>query len=115
VGRIIRGLDKLEDEKYFLKMDCTASNLAKKINTNTTYLSKIINTYYQKNFTEYINDLRIEFALNRLKNDKLYGQYSILAIANEIGFKSKESFNSAFKKRTGVLPSSLIKALNNSK
>lgn len=115
VSRIIRGLDEMEDEKYFLKMDCTASNLAKKINTNTTYLSKIINSHYQKNFTEYINDLRIDFTLDRLNNNKLFSQYSILAIANEIGFKSKESFNSAFKKRTGVLPSNLIKALNKQK
>lgn len=112
IQRIITKLEELEIKNYFLRIDCTASNLAKKIKTNTTYLSKIINSYYQKNFTEYINDLRIDYALNKLKNDKLFRQYSILSIANEIGFKSKESFNSAFKKRTGVLPSNLIRALN---
>ncbi|WP_027078506.1 helix-turn-helix domain-containing protein [Maribacter antarcticus] len=113
VERIITKLEQLENKKYFLRIDCTVSNLAKKIKTNTTYLSKIINSYYQKTFTVYINDLRIEFVIDRLKNDKLFRRYSIKSIANEIGFKSSESFNSAFKKRTGVLPSTLIRALEN--
>lgn len=111
VERILNSLDQLEKKKYFLKVDCTASNMAKEIKTNTTYLSKIINSLYQKTFTAYINDLRIEFVLDRLKNDRLFRRYSIQSIANEIGFRSKESFNSAFKKRTGVLPSTLIRAL----
>jgi AraC-like DNA-binding protein len=113
VERIVTSLKQLEDKNYFLRTDCTVSNLAKKIKTNTTYLSKIINSYYQKTFTAYINDLRIDFVLDRLKNDKVFRRYSIHSIANEIGFKSSESFNSVFKKRTGVLPSTLIRALEN--
>ncbi len=85
--------------------------MAEEIKTNTTYLSKIINSLYQKKFTAYINDLRIDYVLDRLKNDKLFRRYSIQSIANEIGFKSKESINSAFKNRIGVLPSKLIRAL----
>ncbi|WP_166962375.1 helix-turn-helix transcriptional regulator [Yeosuana marina] len=114
VKRIVDKLTELENKKYYLKMDCTVSNLAKKIKTNTTYLSKIINSYYQKNFTNYINDLRIDFVLDRLKEDNLFRKYSIQSIANEVGFKSKESFNSAFKKRVGMLPSKLIKELDKS-
>lgn len=110
--RIIEKIDELEDRNYYLRIDCTVSMLAKKLKTNTTYLSKIINTHYQKNFTTYINDLRIDFVIKRLKEDKLFRKYSIQSLANEIGFKSKESFNAAFKKRTGVLPSALIKELN---
>lgn len=111
IKRIIQRLDKLEEKQYYLRIDCTAINLAKKLKTNTTYLSKIINVHYQKNFTTYINDLRIDYVLERLQNDSQLRKYSIQGIANEIGFKSKESFNAAFKKRTGVLPSALIKEL----
>ncbi len=110
--RIIEKINELEDKGYFLRVDCTVSNLAKKLKTNTTYLSKIINVHYQKNFTSYINDQRIDYVLERLKKDPMFRRYSIVSIANEIGFKSKESFNSAFKKRTGVLPSAVIKELN---
>lgn len=109
--RIIEKINELEDKKYYLRMDLTASSLAKKLKTNTTYLSKIINIHYQKNFTSYINDLRIDFVIDRLKEDNLFRRYSIQSLANEVGFKSKESFNAAFKKRTGVLPSTLIKEL----
>tara|TARA_R110002049_G_scaffold14886_6_gene61958 strand:+ start:6736 stop:8448 length:1713 start_codon:yes stop_codon:yes gene_type:complete len=112
VERILIKLNLLEDKKYFLRTDCTVANLAKKLKTNTTYLSKIINSNYQKSFTNYLNDLRINYVLNRLKEDNLFRKYSIQSIANEVGFKSKESFNAAFKKRTGVLPSILIKELN---
>jgi len=109
--RIIEKLNELEDKNYYLRMDLTASSLAKKLKTNTTYLSKIINIHYQKNFTTYINDLRIDFVINRLKENNLFRRYTIQSLANEVGFKSKESFNTAFKKRTGVLPSALIKEL----
>src|SRR6056297_256075 len=109
--RIIEKINELEDKNYYLRLDLTASSLAKKLKTNTTYLSKIINIHYQKNFTTYINDLRIDYVIDRLKKDNLFRRYSIHSLANEVGFKSKESFNAAFKKRTGVLPSALIKEL----
>ncbi|PIB31325.1 hypothetical protein BFP77_01790 [Maribacter sp. 4U21] len=111
IKRITERLNELEKKEYFLRIDCTASNVAKKLKTNTTYLSKIINVHYHKNFTNYINDFRIEYVLERLKKDKLFRKYTIQSMANEIGFKSKETFNYAFKKRMGVLPSTLIKEL----
>jgi len=115
MDRIISEINKLEDDKYYLKNDCTLSNLAKKLKTNTTYLSKIFNTHYQKRFNTYINDLRIDFIIEKLNSDNQFRNYTIKSLANEVGFKSKESFNSAFKKRTGVLPSQLIKELSKQK
>ena len=112
INRIIDKLNQLEKEQFYLKTDCTANSLSKKLETNTTYLSKIINSYYQKSFSKYINDLRIEYVLERLKNDKLFRRYSIQSIANEIGFKSRESFNKIFKNETGLLPSYFIKELD---
>lgn len=48
--QILEGLQKLESQEYFLKKDCNAYNVAKKIKTNTTYLSKVVNSHFQKNF-----------------------------------------------------------------
>jgi len=92
-------------------MDCSLSSMAKKINTNTTYLSKVINSHFKKSFNAYINELRINYVLTRLKEDKLFRRYTIQSIANDIGFKSKESFNKAFRIQTGILPSYYIKQL----
>lgn len=113
VDRIISALVNFEEKELFLSVSCTLASTAKKLKTNTTYLSKIINTEYQKNFNTYITELRINYVIKRLKEDNTFRKYSILAIANEVGYKSKEGFNRAFKTATGILPSYFIKQLKN--
>ncbi|WP_298900971.1 helix-turn-helix transcriptional regulator [uncultured Psychroserpens sp.] len=112
ITKILDGLQKLEKKHYFLKSECNSTNVAKKLKTNTTYLSKVITIHYQTNFNTYINDLRINYALERLKNDSLFRLYSIQSISEELGYKSPDSFTKYFKKSTGLLPSYFIKKLN---
>ncbi len=109
---ISKGLKKLEDQEYFLKSDCNLRSMAKKLKTNATYLSQIINIHKEKNFTEYINDLRIEYVLKRLKKDKVFRSYAIQSIASEIGYKSSYSLVKHFKAKTGINPSYYIKNLD---
>jgi len=111
VSQILKRLDKLERERYFLRLDCNLRDIAKKVKTNHTYLSKIIHTYKEKNFTDYINDLRIEYAVKRLKEDRKFRSFSIKSIANEIGYKSDYSFAKHFKAKTGLNPSYYIKTI----
>ncbi|MGJ8591347.1 MAG: helix-turn-helix domain-containing protein [Aquaticitalea sp.] len=110
--QILDGLEKLESQDYFLKQDCNAYNVAKKIKTNTTYLSKVVNSHFQKNFNTYINDLRINYAIVRLENDTRFRSFSIQSIAEELGYKSADSFTKYFKQNTGLNPSFYIKQLN---
>ncbi|MFK7747033.1 MAG: tetratricopeptide repeat protein [Kordia sp.] len=112
VKDILSRLDKLEAQEYFLKSTCNLRAVAKKIKTNSTYLSQIINKYKEKNFNDYINDLRIEYVLQKLKNDDKFRMFSIKAIAAEIGYKSADSFVKHFKKKTTLNPSYYIKQLN---
>ncbi len=107
--QILDGLKKLEKQEYFLKQDCNSYNVAKKIKTNTSYLSKVINSH----FNTYINDLRINYAIVRLKNDVIFRSYSIQSIEEEIGYKSADSFTKYFKKDTGLNPSFYIKEIKN--
>ena len=109
---ILAGLQKIEEQHYFLKQECNSYNVAKKIKTNTSYLSKVINAHHQKNFNTYINDLRINHAILKLKEDTRFRSYSIQSISEEIGYKSPDSFTKYFKRRTGLLPSVYIKKLN---
>ncbi|SNR15426.1 helix-turn-helix domain-containing protein [Tenacibaculum jejuense] len=108
VKHIIEALKELEKDKFFLNVNCNAYTTAKQIHTNTTYLSKAINSHYNKSFNEYINTLRITYVLDKLDHDKRYKSYSIESIANELGYKSSDSFRKAFKKHTGNLPSNYI-------
>ncbi|WP_298510627.1 helix-turn-helix domain-containing protein [uncultured Kordia sp.] len=108
IKEIISKLEEFEQEKKFLFPDSTQNNVASSLKTNSTYLSKVVNSIKNKNFTNYINDLRIEYAINELQNNKQFRAYSVKAIAFEIGFKSSQSFSNAFIKKTGIKPSIFI-------
>lgn len=109
---ILDKLIKLEEKKYFLKQDFTLHNVAKRLKTNTAYLSKIVNNELDKNFSTYVNELRINYIIIELKNNSKLRSYSINAIAEEIGYKSPESFTKYFKVATGISPSVYIKKIN---
>ena len=112
-NQILDGLQKLEKQEYFLQQECSSYTIAKKLQTNTTYLSKTVNASFGKNFNGYINDLRINYAIVRLKDDVIFRSYSIQSIAEELGYKSADSFTKYFKKHTGLNPSFYIKEIKN--
>ncbi|WP_108115761.1 AraC family transcriptional regulator [Kordia periserrulae] len=111
VLQILQDLETFEEKKLYLRQDCTLGNVAKKLKTNTTYLSNVINTYKEKSFKSYLSELRINDALIQLKNDSKLRSYTIKAIAEEFGFKRAETFSKAFKAQTNMLPSYYIKSL----
>ncbi|MEO4003968.1 helix-turn-helix transcriptional regulator [Flavobacterium sp. CAU 1735] len=115
VNDILIQLAKLEQSKYFLSQDCTLHSVAKKLKTNTTYLSRIINKELGKSFSDYINELRISYVLLELACNKKLRAYSISAIADEIGYKSPDSFSKYFKEVTGISPSAYIRKIEKKK
>lgn len=112
ISDILEKLIKLEERKEFLKQDFTLHKVAKKLKTNTAYLSKIVNTELNKSFSTYVNELRINYIILELKNNSKLRAYSIKAIGEEIGYKSPESFTKYFKIATGISPSVYIKKIN---
>jgi AraC-like DNA-binding protein len=112
VEQISIGLKKLEKKEYFLQSDCTQVNVAKKLKTNTAYVSKFMNAHYGYNFNTYLNNLRIDYAIDRLKNDTVFRSYTVQAISEELGYKSVNTFTKAFKNETGILPSYYIKKVS---
>jgi len=108
---IIKKLKMFEQRKEFLIHEITLISIAKKFNTNSSYLSKVINEFKGKNFANYINDLRIEYTINQLNLNSKYRQYSIAAVADEAGFNNSKSFSRAFLKRTGKQASVFIREL----
>ncbi len=89
----------------WLDPDLTLSQLAAKMNLNTSQLSHLINTGLDKNFNDFVNEYRVESVKSKLK-DPAFRHLSLLGIAFECGFNSKATFNRAFKKATGEAPSS---------
>lgn len=114
IEQILKKLNSFEKEKGFLKPNITVQSLSIVFETNTKYLSKIVNSYRNKSFIQYINDLRIDYALENLKKDSKLRKYTIQALALEFGFNSAESFSSAFYKKSGIKPAYFIKQLEDS-
>ncbi|WP_299889786.1 AraC family transcriptional regulator [uncultured Lacinutrix sp.] len=112
VHKIIKGLEQLEKEKEFLNDDFNLPYIAKKLNSNTSYVSKVINHYRGKSFKQYINNLRIEYIMKELKEKPSLRKFSIDAISKDLGYSNASSFSKIFKKNTGVNPSDFIKELN---
>ncbi len=110
---ILNKLNEFEKSNSFLKPNITLSNLASKLNTNSKYLSKTINLKKQKTFTKYINDLSLEYFMIQASIDSRLINYTIKAIAEEIGFNTANAFSKAFHKKTGKYPSEYIKELEN--
>lgn len=112
ITEILENLVKLENKKYYLKQDFTLHSAAKKLKTNTAYLSKIVNNELGKNFSTYLNELRINYIILELKNNSKLRAYSVNSIAEEIGYKSADSFTKYFKAATGLTPSVYINKIN---
>ncbi len=109
---VLTKLKEYEEKAFYLHPDFSLINLAKKVKTNPTYLSKIINEHKKMKFQAYTNDLRINYAIHRLKEDKKFRSYAVQHIAKEIGYKSPYSFSRHFKKQTGIHPSVFISKIN---
>ncbi|MGB5819011.1 MAG: helix-turn-helix domain-containing protein [Saonia sp.] len=92
----------MSQKRPYLDEDLSLDNLSSMLSISQKKMSQIINQSLNKNFYEFINEYRIEEAkrlLSARNNPK------ILAIALDSGFKSKSTFNKAFKDITGMTPS----------
>ncbi len=91
-------------EQKFLDPLMSMERLAEEVAMSTSHLSKLINHYSGQNFSDYINELRVNQA-KKLLSDKDFSKYTIVSIGLECGFNSKSTFYTAFKKFTNQTPS----------
>lgn len=87
-------------ERPYLDPTVTLTDLARMLGVNSSVLSYVINKGFNKNFNDFINELRV----TEVKSKLTESDDSVLAIAFDSGFNSKATFNRAFKKFTGLSP-----------
>lgn len=97
-------------ENKFLDMDISVTSIAKGLDVNSKYVSHSINSNAGMNFNSFINRKRVEFAKEMMLGGH-FENYSIEGIAGESGFRSKSTFNNAFKKYIGKTPSEFQKSI----
>lgn len=100
----------VKNEPY-LDSSLTIQNLAEQVEMPAKDLSALINLYMNKHFFDFINEYRIEKAKEILK-DPSKKELTILEILYEVGFNSKSSFSTSFKKYTGTTPTNFRKSQN---
>ncbi|HBC04485.1 MAG TPA: hypothetical protein DC015_09895 [Aequorivita sp.] len=100
----------MEEEKGFMDSKLSLTSLAEKLEIPKQYISEILNIHMDTNFQDFVNGYRIDAFLERL-NDPKYSNYSLLGIANDVGFSSKSNFYATFKKHKGITPTEYRKSL----
>jgi AraC-like DNA-binding protein len=98
----------MTQEKLYLNSELTLSELSEKLGTHNSLTSNVINTAFQKNFNDFVNEFRVIIFTEKIKDPKLQ-HLTLLAIAFDCGFNSKSTFNRAVKKVTGRMPSEFLK------
>ncbi|MFN6014251.1 MAG: helix-turn-helix domain-containing protein, partial [Flavobacteriales bacterium] len=94
----------IDSELLYLKEDLTLYELGQRMELNPKYLSKAINFQEDLNFNKFVNQKRIRHAAEMIRNTYFDG-LSLEGIAMESGFRSKSTFNTAFKTVMGCTPS----------
>lgn len=94
----------IKEKKLYLKPDLSRRDLAGEMNLSEVQISQLLNEGLGSGFYELINSYRISEAEERIQSGRL-NEITIKALAHEVGFKSKSTFNKTFKEQTGLTPS----------
>ncbi len=105
-----RLLHLMNEEKLYTNPNLNMTLLAEHLTLSNGYVSQILNHKEGKNFFEFINEYRVKDVKAKMA-DPAFDHYTILAIAQDAGFKSKSTFNAVFKRITGKTPSQYKKEL----
>lgn len=91
----------MQDELLFLRQGLTLQDVAERLDSNKTYISKMVNQTYGIGFPEVLNIMRVDYAQQYMNTHAEAAQEDI---AKASGFQSASSFNSTFKRITGYTP-----------
>jgi len=95
----------METNEEIFSPDFSLERLAMLSGSKYKYVSQVINEHYGQNFNNYLNSYRIKEACKRMNDVNNYGNYTIEAISESVGFKSRSTFVTSFKRITGLTPS----------
>ena len=93
----------MSEKEPFLDPSLTIQELGNQINIPVRDLSILINHHMKQHFFDFVNEYRIQKAMSILK-DPSKNEFTVLEILYEVGFNSKSSFNTSFKKYTNLTP-----------
>ncbi len=114
-SKILNDLEEFEKGTRYTDKHISLTLLAGMLNTNTKYLSYVLNTHKNKDFNTYINELRINYIIEKVEKNNAFRNYKLSALADECGFSSHSKFSAVFKSVTGFSPSIFLEYLEKSR
>ncbi len=96
-------LQKMVVEKKYRDPDYSARKMADELQTNTRYVSAVVNLRFQQNYASLVNDFRIREASYMLI-DHRWADRTVEDIARAVGFANRQSFYAAFYRIKGITP-----------
>ena len=109
--RLVKKLNDLEDDHFFLNKNITLGWLSNKLSSNQKYISYVIRKYKNQHFNDYILNLRIQYIVQQLESNKALLDYKLSYLADMAGFTSHSKFTLAFKSVMDTTPSLFIEEL----
>lgn len=100
-------LQLMQSGKAYEDPELSLAQVAKQLQSNPSFISRMVNTGFGVNFNDFVNQFRIE-AVKEMLNKGEHKKQTLLGIAFDCGFNSKATFNRAFKKVTGSSPKEWI-------
>jgi len=112
LSKISYSVDNFISNKKYLTPNITRKSFCKLNDIKSErYLSHYINQKFDKSFSVFLSDLRIEYAYDRIQSDGVFRNYRIEEIAKASGFGSKKSFERVFSAKYGISPFKFISSI----
>ena len=105
IDKVFENIDEVCDSNFSLQ------RLTQLVESNTSYISRAINEHYGMTFGNLLNKYRIQEACRRMSDTDKYGNLTIEAISESVGFNTRSTFTKAFRLNMGMLPSDYAKLL----
>ncbi|PZU83600.1 MAG: hypothetical protein DI529_12365 [Chryseobacterium sp.] len=110
--RILKKLEEFENKQRYIQKNVSLKMLAQQFDTNPNYLSEIVNNHKNSNFNTYINNLRVDYIVDKIRQDPEYRKYKVSYLADECGFSSHSLFTKIFKNRMDLSPTEFLQTFN---
>lgn len=109
---IERILDIMDNTTAYCDPNFGVTQLTALVGSNISYVPRAVKARLGKSVPQLINEYRIGEACRRMLDKEHYGNYTLQAIAQSVGFKSQNNFIAMFKRVTGVTPSLYLKKMS---
>ncbi len=108
----LRIVEAMEVNKLYRDSNLSIHKLSENLNIPRQYISEVLNLHLHKSFFDFINEYRVNEFIENIQ-DEQNAHFTLISIANSVGFNSKSSFNATFKKFKGLTPTEFKKSLSN--